>query len=190
MAPGGRSGRSRTGSTPSTRDATETASTSHAASQASDPSVAHTPGTASSSTSRRGRGPTRGLVLERLTREGRVTVEFPQDCLRPVGDNVRLFTSEVSVLCRSLIPATTPRWADVTDDVRQLICQCLQDKFILDLSVLYISHAVDNMIREQFKEYHGELHQRYKLCRTYDEAVLSTPPHMTLDDRRILYERF
>jgi hypothetical protein len=84
---------------------------------------------AASSTSRRGRGPTRGLVLERLTREGRVAVEFPQDCLRPVGDSARLFTSEVGVLCRSLIPATTPRWTDVTDDVRQLIRQRLQVKF-------------------------------------------------------------
>ncbi|XP_058088382.1 uncharacterized protein LOC131235260 [Magnolia sinica] len=121
MAPGGRSRHSRTGSTPSTSDVTETTSPSHVASQASDPSVAHTPDIASSSTSRRGHGPTRGLVLERLTHEGRVTVEFPQDCLRPIGDNARLFTSEVGVLCLSLIPTTTPCWADVTDDVRQLI---------------------------------------------------------------------
>ncbi|XP_058106942.1 uncharacterized protein LOC131250675 [Magnolia sinica] len=187
---GRRSGRSRTGSTPSTRDATETTSTLHAASQASEPSVEHTPGTESSSTNRRGRGPTRGLVLERLTREGRVTVEFPQDCLRPIGDNARLFTSDVGVLCRSLIPATTPRWTDVTDDVRQLIRQRLQDKFVLDLSVPYISHAVDDMVRERFKEYRGELHQRYKRCRTHDEAVLSALLHVTIDNWRILCERF
>ncbi|XP_058083303.1 uncharacterized protein LOC131231206 [Magnolia sinica] len=107
MAPGGRCC-SGTGSTPSTRDAAETASPSHVASQASDPSIVHTPSTASSSTSRRGRGPTHGLALQRLTREGKVTVEFPQDYLRPVGENARLFTSEVGVLCRSLIPTTTP----------------------------------------------------------------------------------
>ncbi|XP_058084577.1 uncharacterized protein LOC131232364 [Magnolia sinica] len=108
MAPGGRVRRSRTRSTPSTRDATKPTSPSHVASQASDPSVAHTPGTASSSTSRRGRGPTRGLLLERLTREGRVMVEFPQDCIRPVGNNVMLFTLEVGVLCQSLIPPPPP----------------------------------------------------------------------------------
>ncbi|XP_058109003.1 uncharacterized protein LOC131252144 [Magnolia sinica] len=108
MAPGGRVRRSRTGSTPSTREVTELASPSHVASQASDPSVAHTPGTASSSTSRRGRGPTRGLLLEQLTHEGRVTVEFPQDCIRPIGNNAMLFTSEVGVLCPSLIPPSLP----------------------------------------------------------------------------------
>ncbi|XP_058071086.1 uncharacterized protein LOC131220132 [Magnolia sinica] len=189
MAPGGRR-RSDTGSTPSTRDAAETISLSHVASQASDPSIVHTPSTASSSTSRRGRGPTRGLVLQRLTREGRVTVEFPQDCLRPVGDNARLFTSEVGVLCRSLIPTTTPRWVDVTDDVRQHIRQRLTDKFVLDLSVPYISHAVDDMIKERFKEYRSDLHQRYKRCRSLEEAVLTAPPHVTIDDWRILCERF
>ncbi|XP_058110096.1 uncharacterized protein LOC131253212 [Magnolia sinica] len=108
MAPGGRARRSCTRSTPSTRDATETASPSHVASQTSDPSVAHTLGTVSSSTSRRGCGPTRGSLLKRLTREGRVRVEFLQDCIRPVGNNVRLFTSEVGVLCRSLIPPPPP----------------------------------------------------------------------------------
>ncbi|XP_058092407.1 uncharacterized protein LOC131238829 [Magnolia sinica] len=108
MAPGGRVRRSRTGSTPSTRDATEPALPSHVASQASDLSVAHTPGTASSLTSRQGCGPTRGLLLERLMCEGRVTVEFPQDCIRPVGNNILLFTSEVGVLCRSLIPHHSP----------------------------------------------------------------------------------
>ncbi|XP_058070461.1 uncharacterized protein LOC131219376 [Magnolia sinica] len=190
MAPSRRSRRSRTGSTPSTRDATETASPSHVASQASDLSVAHTLGTASSSTSRRGRGPTRGLLLERLTREGRVMVEFPQDCIRPVGDNARLFTSEVGVLCRSLIPPTTPRWADVTDDVRQLIRQRLQDKFVLDLSIPYISHAVDDMVKERFREYRSYLHQRYKRCMSHEEGVLSAPPHMTHDDWRILCDRF
>ncbi|XP_058106630.1 uncharacterized protein LOC131249910 [Magnolia sinica] len=85
MAPGGRVRRSRTGSTPSTREVTEPASPSHVASQASDPSVTHTPGTASPSTSRRGRGPTRGLLLERLTREGRVTVEFHRTALDLLG---------------------------------------------------------------------------------------------------------
>ncbi|XP_058082457.1 uncharacterized protein LOC131230569 [Magnolia sinica] len=190
MAPGGRSHHSLTGSTPSTRDAAETASPSHVASQASDPSIVHTPSTASSSTSRRGRGPTRGLVLQRLTHEGRVTVEFPQDCLRPVGDNARLFTSEVGVLCRSLIPTTTPRWVDVTDDVRQHIRQRLTDKFVLDLSVPYISHAVDDMIKERFKEYRSDLHQWYKRCRSLEEAVLTAPPHVTIDDWRILCERF
>ncbi|XP_058107719.1 uncharacterized protein LOC131251173 isoform X2 [Magnolia sinica] len=190
MAPGRRSRRSRTGSTPSTRDATETASPSHVASQASDPSVTHTLGTASSSTRRRGRGPTRGLVLERLAREGRVMVEFPQDCLRPVGDNARLFTSEVGVLCRALIPATTPRWADVTDDVRQLIRHRLTDKFVLNLSVPYISYAVDDMVKERFKEYRSNLHKRYKRCISHEEAVLSRPPHVTPDDWRILCERF
>ncbi|XP_058099672.1 uncharacterized protein LOC131244019 [Magnolia sinica] len=157
MAPNGRSGRSRTRSTPSTRNATETASMSYAASQASEPSVEHTPGTILSSTNRRGRRPTHELVLERLTREGMVMVEFPHDCLKPVGDNVRLFMSEVGVLCRSLIPTTTPRWANVTDDVWQLIRQRLQDKFVLDLSVPYISHAIDDMVREWFKGYCGEL---------------------------------
>ncbi|XP_058068724.1 uncharacterized protein LOC131218057 [Magnolia sinica] len=46
------------------------------------------------------------------------------------------------------------------------------------------------MVKEQFKEYRGELHQWYKWCRTHDETVLSTPPHVTIDDWRILYERF
>ncbi|XP_058114313.1 uncharacterized protein LOC131257525 [Magnolia sinica] len=127
MAAGGRVRRSRTGSTPSTRDGTEPASPPHVASQSSDPSVTHTPGTASASlTSRRGRGPTRGLLLQRLTREGRVTVEFPKDCIRPVGNNARLFMSEVDVLCRTMIPAITSHWVDVTDDVGQLIRQRLQ----------------------------------------------------------------
>ncbi|XP_058080619.1 uncharacterized protein LOC131228769 [Magnolia sinica] len=108
MAPGGRVCCSCTGSTPSTRDATEPASPSHVASQASDPSVVYTPGTASSSTCRRGRGPTRGLLLERLTHEGRVMVKFLQDCIRPVWNSAMLFTSEVGVLCRFLIPPPPP----------------------------------------------------------------------------------
>ncbi|XP_058107720.1 uncharacterized protein LOC131251173 isoform X3 [Magnolia sinica] len=117
-------------------------------------------------------------------------VEFPQDCLRPVGDNARLFTSEVGVLCRALIPATTPRWADVTDDVRQLIRHRLTDKFVLNLSVPYISYAVDDMVKERFKEYRSNLHKRYKRCISHEEAVLSRPPHVTPDDWRILCERF
>ncbi|XP_058109906.1 uncharacterized protein LOC131253090 isoform X1 [Magnolia sinica] len=35
----------------------------------------------------------------------------------------------------------------------------LQDKFDLDLSVLHISHAVNNMIKERFKDYRGKLFQ-------------------------------
>ncbi|XP_058083192.1 uncharacterized protein LOC131231115 [Magnolia sinica] len=182
MAPGGRVRRSRTGFTPFTRDATEPSSLSHVASQASDPSVVHTPGTASSSTSRRGRGPTCELLLEQLTREGRVTVEFPQDCIRPVGNNVMLFTSEVSVLCRSLIPPTTPRWGDVTDDVWQHIRQRLQDKFDLDLSVPHISHAVDDMMKERFEVYRSKLHRQYKRCMSHKEVVQSAPLHVTDED--------
>ncbi|XP_058092488.1 uncharacterized protein LOC131238921 [Magnolia sinica] len=62
----------------------------------------------------------------------------------------------------------------------------LQDKFFLDLSVLYISHAVDDMIKERFKEYRSDLHQRYKWCRSLEEAVLTALPHVTIDDWRIL----
>ncbi|XP_058081108.1 uncharacterized protein LOC131229227 [Magnolia sinica] len=87
-------------------------------------------------------------------------------------------------------PPTTPHWADMTDDVRQLIRQRLQDKFDLDLSIPYIFHVVDNMVKERFKEYRGNLHKRYKQCVSYEEGVQSASPHVTHDDWRILCERF
>ncbi|XP_058106734.1 uncharacterized protein LOC131250106 [Magnolia sinica] len=87
-------------------------------------------------------------------------------------------------------PPTTPRWADVTDDVWQLIRQCLQDKFDLNLTFLYISYVIDDMIKEQFKEYCSELHKRYKRCISHEEDVLSAPPHVTHDDWQILCDRF
>ncbi|XP_058111250.1 uncharacterized protein LOC131254274 [Magnolia sinica] len=87
-------------------------------------------------------------------------------------------------------PPTTPHWVDMTDDVQQLIRQRLQNKFDLDLSVLHISHVVDDMVKEQFKEYHDNLHKRYKQCVNHEEVVQSTPPHVTHDDWQILCDRF
>ncbi|XP_058072756.1 uncharacterized protein LOC131221499 [Magnolia sinica] len=87
-------------------------------------------------------------------------------------------------------PPTIPRWGDVTDDVRQLIRQRLQDKFDLDLSVPHISYAIDDMIQERFKEYRSMLHKRYKRCMSHEEAALSAPPHVTDDDWRIFCDRF
>ncbi|XP_058095834.1 uncharacterized protein LOC131241154 [Magnolia sinica] len=46
------------------------------------------------------------------------------------------------------------------------------------------------MVKERFKEYRCDLHQRYKRCISHGEAVLSGPPHVTPDDWRILCERF
>ncbi|XP_058092668.1 uncharacterized protein LOC131239127 [Magnolia sinica] len=87
-------------------------------------------------------------------------------------------------------PPTTPRWGDVTDDVRQLIRQRLQDKFDLDLSVPHISHAVDDMMKERFKDYRSKLHRQYKRCMSHEEAVQSAPLHVTDEDWRILCDRF
>ncbi|XP_058100117.1 uncharacterized protein LOC131244633 [Magnolia sinica] len=84
-------------------------------------------------------------------------------------------------------PPTTPRWGDVTDDVRQLIRQRFQDKFDLNLSVPHIFNAIDDMIKERFKEYRSVLHKR---CMSHEEAALSAPPHVTDDDWRILCDRF
>ncbi|XP_058068530.1 uncharacterized protein LOC131217606 [Magnolia sinica] len=46
------------------------------------------------------------------------------------------------------------------------------------------------MIKDRFKEYRSDLHQWYKRGRSLEEAVLTAPPHVTIDDWRILCERF
>ncbi|XP_058107896.1 uncharacterized protein LOC131251284 [Magnolia sinica] len=66
----------------------------------------------------------------------------------------------------------------------------LQDKFHLDLSVPHISYAVNDMMKERFKAYHGKLYQQYKRSASHGEPAQSAPPHVNHEDWRILYDRF
>ncbi|KAK1288385.1 hypothetical protein QJS10_CPB19g01994 [Acorus calamus] len=188
MAPQGRT-RSRVGST----DATSSSYLRSEPSPQSQHSVQPTTYTSTfdSSTTKRGRGQTRGLSLQELTRGGaKVSVTFPDGCLRPVGDNAKEFTTEVGILCRSLIPASTPRWADVTDDYKHHVYQGLEDKFIIDLSEPHMIYAINDMMKERLQEYRAELHRHYKRFSTHGEAVQHAPMGVTVEEWRSLCERF
>ncbi|XP_058074780.1 uncharacterized protein LOC131223392 [Magnolia sinica] len=46
------------------------------------------------------------------------------------------------------------------------------------------------MVKEQFKEYRGDLHKWYKRCVSNEEAVQSASPHVIDEDWWILCDRF
>ena len=74
------------------------------------------------STSRRGRGPTKGFRSERARAKtgGKLLVQFKNNV--PIGINASNFVSEIGLQVRNIAPIRgVQRWKEVPADVRQVI---------------------------------------------------------------------
>lgn len=74
------------------------------------------------STSRRGRGPTKGFRSERARAKtgGKLLVQFKNNV--PIGINASDFVSEIGLQVRNIAPIRgVQRWKEVPADVRQVI---------------------------------------------------------------------
>ena len=89
----------------------------------------------SRSTSRKGRGPTRGKAVEKMVEaNGKLRVEIPNGVNVPVGKNAQRCINEMGALARAFVPITVTLWNDLSDDMRAPIIARLR---VIILILLY-----------------------------------------------------
>lgn len=66
----------------------------------------------------------------------------------------------------------------------------LQDKFEIDTSDPHVILTVDDMIQHRLSDYRSDLYKHYKKFDTREEALQNAPLEVTIDEWKVLCERF
>ncbi|KAB1199252.1 hypothetical protein CJ030_MR0G025676 [Morella rubra] len=127
--------------------------------------------------SRRKRGKTRGVDLDRCKAvgAGKLVVDIPDGTLADMGNNASKLSNRVGVLVRRLVDMATWSWGDVSTETKQYIKARLQDDFGLNYDRLEDVRIVNRLMVTRYRKFKNTLHMHYKKFPTKEEALKN--PH-------------
>ncbi|KAK9226128.1 hypothetical protein WN943_011175 [Citrus x changshan-huyou] len=122
-------------------------------------------------TKRKGRGPSRGVGLDRLLQAGeRIHISFTEEEWRPICNHASRFANEIGVAVRLFSPIQYESWGAIPDEEKKVVFERFLTKFEFDMSMPHILNYVNSSMAERYLDHRYNCHKHFKKYATPSEA--------------------
>ncbi|KAI0524698.1 hypothetical protein KFK09_004080 [Dendrobium nobile] len=115
------------------------------------------------SSSKKKRGPNRGVALkEHYRTKGKVSIIIPEGLNRPVGEHHSKLSREAGIIIRNFAPMQVERWEQVSDAVKELLLNKLLVKINLSIEESHVKDCVMHTMSKRFSDFRSKAYVHYK----------------------------
>ncbi|KAF5451782.1 hypothetical protein F2P56_026855 [Juglans regia] len=139
---------------------------------------------------KRGRGPARGALFERLRKVGKVPLDIKDGHRGPSCENASIFTGRVTWIVKVYADMRHESWSYVPEEEKQELIDRVRADFILDWTKDNHREMVVTHLSEKYKAYHYELHKIYLKYASHEEALHGGTPMVPKPVWELLCERW
>ncbi|KAB1227969.1 hypothetical protein CJ030_MR1G005024 [Morella rubra] len=144
------------------------------------------------SASKRGRGRTRGVGLEKSlgSGSGKLSVHIPEGECGGVSSTAATLSTKIGMLVRGLIPISVNKWVDVPAEVKEYIMDRVLDHFDLDYTRQEDVRTVVETMMTARRTHRNRMHAYFKKFPSKEAALLKPHPDTTEEQWKELCDLF
>lgn len=135
----------------------------------------------STSILKKGRGPARGLKLEkraRASRDGKLDVEFSEKSNSAVGPNRRMFVDEVVQRMRMYAPLNVKKWSEVPQEVKDKIVEAVLNRWRIPNTPLQQA-TILKLANQRYRGWRAKLSKDYLKYENDEDRRQNRPKEVT-----------
>ncbi|XP_042986043.1 uncharacterized protein LOC122314485 [Carya illinoinensis] len=122
-------------------------------------------------TKKRGRGPAKGTLFERMRKVGKIPLVIQDGHRGPSCENACLFTGRLTEIIKVYADMRHASWSRVPEDEKTELIDCVRADFVLDWSRDNHREMVSNHLANKYNTYHYVLHKIYLKYASHQEAL-------------------
>ncbi|KAG6694973.1 hypothetical protein I3842_09G073700 [Carya illinoinensis] len=133
--------------------------------------VGEKPSTTDPHSKKRGRGPTKGTLFERMRKVGKIPLVIQEGHRGPSCENAAIFTGRLTEMIKVHVDMRHASWSFVPEAEKQELIDRVRADFVLDWSRDNHREMVETHLADKYNAYHYALHKVYLKYASHEEAL-------------------